>query len=332
MEDKPKVLLTRSLPSEGINILQQHFNLELNPNDEVMSHDMIRKRILDKDGLACLLTDRIDATIIENAPKLKIIANYAVGYNNIDVATATARRIPVTNTPDVLTETTADLTFALVLSVARRIVEADKFLRAGKFKGWEPELMLGSDVYGKTLGIVGFGRIGRAVARRAQGFNMTVLYTDSEQLPATIERECNVQYRTLEGLLSEADYISLHTPLDETTYHLISEKEFRMMKESAYLINVARGPIVDEHALLDALSNGEITGCALDVFENEPDVTQALLSAPNTVLVPHIGSASVEARTKMAVMVAQNLIAVLVKGSTPVNVVNPEIYTIRSDS
>ncbi|UCD20269.1 MAG: D-glycerate dehydrogenase, partial [candidate division WOR-3 bacterium] len=198
-----------------MSMLRQHFDLEFNPNDEDMPHDKIRERILDKDGLACLLTDRIDAPIIGNAPKLKIIANYAVGYNNIDVAAATSRKIPVTNTPDVLTETTADLTFALLLSVARRIVEADKFLRAGKFKGWEPELLLGSDVYGKTLGIVGFGRIGRAVARRALGFNMTILYTDSEQLPVTIERECNVQYRTLEGLLSEADYISLHTPLDE---------------------------------------------------------------------------------------------------------------------
>ncbi len=331
MEDKPKVLLTRRLPSAGMSILREHFNLELNPNDEVMPHDVIRKRIIDKDGLASLLTDRIDASIIENAPKLKIIANYAVGYNNIDVAAATARRIPVTNTPDVLTETTADLTLALLLSVARRIVEADKFLRAGKFRGWEPELLLGSDVYGKSLGIVGFGRIGRAVARRALGFNMTVLYTDSEQLPAIIERECNVQYRTLEGLLKEADYISLHTPLDETTYRLISVKEFKMMKQSAYLINVARGPIVDEQALVDALSNGEIAGCALDVFENEPEVTHALLRAPNTVLVPHIGSASVEARAEMAMMVAQNLIAVLVKGGMPANVVNPEIYT-RSSS
>jgi glyoxylate reductase len=327
MGPKRKVLLTRRLPVSGMGLLQQNFDLEVNPDDEVMPKNLIHRRVLDKDGLACLLTDSIDAGIIQNAPHLKVIANYAVGYNNIDVAEATRRKIAVTNTPDVLTETTADLTMVLLGSVARRIVEADRYMRAGRFKGWAPELLLGSDIHGKVLGIIGFGRIGRAVARRARGFNVAVLYHDPERLPVSIEKEYSAQYRPLDGLLKEADYVSLHAPLDETTLHLISEKEFKMMKRTAFLINVSRGPIVDEKALIMALEQGEIAGCALDVYEREPEVTRALLRAQNTVLVPHIGSASVEARAKMAMMVAQNLVAVLVEGVRPPNVVNPDIYT-----
>jgi glyoxylate reductase len=199
-------------------------------------------------------------------------------------------------------------------------------LRAGKFKGWAPELLLGSDIHGKVLGIIGFGRIGRAVARRAEGYNMAVLYHDPQRLSMNIEKEYSVQYRPLDELLKEADYVSLHAPLEATTRHLISEKEFKMMKRTAFLINVSRGPIVDEKALILALEQGEIAGCALDVYESEPEVTRSLLKVQNTVLVPHIGSASVEARAKMAVMVAQNLIAVLVDGMRPPNVVNPNIY------
>jgi glyoxylate reductase len=326
MKDKPKVLLTRRLPSAGMGLLQQNFDLEVNPHDDVMPKDQIHERIFDKDGLACLLTDSIDVSIIQNAPHLKVIANYAVGYNNVDVTEATRRKIPVTNTPDVLTETTADLTMVLLGSIARRIVEADRYLRAGKFKGWAPELLLGSDIHGKVLGIIGFGRIGRAVARRAEGYNMAVLYHDPQRLSMNIEKEYSVQYRPLDELLKEADYVSLHAPLEATTRHLISEKEFKMMKRTAFLINVSRGPIVDEKALILALEQGEIAGCALDVYESEPEVTRSLLKVQNTVLVPHIGSASVEARAKMAVMVAQNLIAVLVDGMRPPNVVNPNIY------
>jgi len=326
MNVKPKILLTRVLPQQGMHVLREHFDLETNPDDRVMPGAQVKSRIQDKEGLACLLTDNIDADIIDNAPHLKVIANYAVGFDNIDVSAATKRKIPVTNTPDVLTEATADLTMGLLVSVARRIVEADAFLRAGGFKGWAPELLAGSDVYGKVLGIIGFGRIGRAVARRAQGFNMTVIYSDAARLPGKIEEEYGVQYRALGELLKEADYVSLHAPLNERTHHLISESEFRMMKRSAYLINVARGPIIDEKALARALEAGEIAGCALDVYENEPEVGPGLLNAPNTVLVPHIGSASIEARTKMALMVAQNLIAVLVGGVRPPNVVNPVIY------
>jgi len=327
MNVKPKILLTRVLPQQGMRVLREHFDLETNPDDRVMPGVQVKSRIQDKEGLACLLTDNIDADIIDNAPHLKVIANYAVGFDNIDVSAATKRKIPVTNTPDVLTETTADLTMGLLVSVARRIVEADRFLRAGGFKGWAPELLAGSDVYGKVLGIIGFGRIGRAVARRVEGFNMTVIYNDAARLPAKIEEEYGVQYRALGELLKEADYVSLHVPLNEGTHHFISEREFRMMKKNAYLINVARGPIIDEKALVRALEAGEIAGCALDVYENEPEVGPGLLNAPNTVLVPHIGSASIEARTKMAMVVAQNLIAVLVEGVRPPNVVNPVIYT-----
>ena len=323
---RPKVLLTRLLPKPGIALLKKHFELEINPEDKIMPKQKIIEKINDKDGLICLLTDTIDADVINAGGNLKIIANYAVGYNNIDVEEATRRKIPVTNTPGILTETTADLTFALILSVARRIVEGDKFLREGKFKGWAPMLLLGSDVYNKTLGIIGFGRIGRAVAKRARGFNMRIIYFEPKRLSLDIEDEYGAAYKNLNDLLREADYISIHTSLTESTHHLISEKEFSLMKKTVYLINAARGLVVDEKALLKALKNKMIAGCALDVFEKEPAIEKELLNMPNTVLVPHIGSASIETRTKMAMMIAENVIEVLVKNDRPTNVINPEIY------
>jgi len=323
---RPKVLLTRLLPKPGIALLKKHFELEINPEDKIMPKQKIIEKINDKDGLICLLTDTIDADVINAGGNLKIIANYAVGYNNIDVEEATRRKIPVTNTPGILTETTADLTFALILSVARKIVEGDKFLREGKFKGWAPMLLLGSDVYNKTLGIIGFGRIGRAVAKRARGFNMRIIYFEPKRLSLDIEDEYGAAYKNLNDLLREADYISIHTSLTESTHHLISEKEFSLMKKTVYLINAARGLVVDEKALLKALKNKMIAGCALDVFEKEPAIEKELLNMPNTVLVPHIGSASIETRTKMAMMIAENVIEVLVKNDRPTNVINPEIY------
>jgi glyoxylate reductase len=326
MNDRPKVLVTRMLPEPGMNLLKKHFRIRVNPEDRVMSREMLKQEIADKDGIVCLLTDTIDAEIISGAERLKIIASYAVGYNNIDLAEASKRRIPVTNTPDVLTEATADLTIGVLISIARRIVEADRYLRAGKFKGWAPELLLGCDVHGKKLGIIGIGRIGRAVAERAHGFGMEVFYYDVQRLPSEDEDRLGVHYQDFKGLLTESDFLTVHAPLNKETEHLISAKEFKMMKATAYLINVARGPIVDEKALVVALENKEIAGCALDVYENEPDVTPELLNMPNTVLVPHIGSASVEARNKMAVMVADNTIAVLVDNKRPPNIVNPEIY------
>lgn len=326
MVKKPKVLLTRLLPQPGINLLKKYFELKINPEDNIMSKEKIIEKIKDKHGLICLLTDKIDAEIMDAGRKLKTIANYAVGFNNIDIDEATKRNIPVTNTPGVLTETTADLVFALILSTARRIVEADRFLRGGKFKGWAPTLLLGNDVYNKTLGIIGFGKIGRAVAQRAKGFHMKIIYYEPVRLSHDIEKKYSAEYKSFDDLLKESDFITIHTPLAESTHHLISEKEFSLMKKTAYLINAARGPIVDEKALVEALKKRKIAGCALDVFEREPDVEKELITIPNTILVPHIGSASIETRTKMALIVAENVIAVLVNKTRPPNIVNPEIY------
>lgn len=309
-----------------MDLLKRHFDLDVNYEDQVMPREALKEKIWDKDGLVCLLTDNIDAAIIARALRLKIVANYAVGFNNIDLVEASKRKIPVTNTPDVLTEATADLTFGLLISISRRIVEADHFLRAGKFKGWAPELLLGADVHKKTLGIIGLGRIGRAVVRRARGFNMRIIYYDNERLPVDGEKELGVQYCTLTDLLRDADYVSIHAPLSERTHHLLSTNEFELMKETAYLINAARGPIVDEKALVRAMKDKKIAGCALDVYENEPRVESELIGMNNVILVPHIGSASVETRTKMALMVAENIIAVLVRKERPPNVVNMQIY------
>ncbi len=318
-----KIFITRRLPEEGLRLLKEH-ELEIYEGDAPPSKEEIIEGVKDKDALICLLTDKIDAEVMDSAPNLKIIANYAVGIDNIDVEEATKRGILVTNTPGVLTETVADLAWALLMAIARRIVEGDKFMREGKFKGWAPLLMLGSDVYGKTIGIIGAGRIGSAVARRAKGFNMRILYY-SRKRNEKLEEECNAKYVDLETLLKEADFVSLHTPLTEETYHMIGEKELKMMKPTAYLINTARGKCVDEDALVKALKEGWIKGAALDVFENEPAIHPELKKLDNVVLTPHIGSASYETRSKMAVMVAKNVIAAL-EGKLPPNCVNPEAY------
>jgi len=318
-----KIFITRRLPEEGLRLLKEH-ELEIYEGDAPPSKEEIIEGVKDKDALICLLTDKIDAEVMDSAPNLKIIANYAVGIDNIDVEEATKRGILVTNTPGVLTETVADLAWALLMAIARRIVEGDKFMKEGKFKGWAPLLMLGSDVYGKTIGIIGAGRIGSAVARRAKGFNMRILYY-SRKRNEKLEEECNAKYVDLETLLKEADFVSLHTPLTEETYHMIGEKGLKMMKPTAYLINTARGKCVDENALVKALKEGWIKGAALDVFENEPAIHPELKKLDNVVLTPHIGSASYETRSKMAVMVAKNVIAAL-EGKLPPNCVNPEAY------
>ncbi|MBC7217004.1 MAG: D-glycerate dehydrogenase [Candidatus Caldatribacterium sp.] len=322
---RPNVFVTRRIPEEGLRIVAEYCEMEVSDFDGVLPKEILLEKVRGRDGILCLLTDTIDREVMEAAgPNLKVIANYAVGYNNIDVEEATRRGIMVTNTPGVLTETTADLAWALLMSIARRIVEADKFVRAGKFRGWEPMLFLGTDVYGATLGIVGFGRIGQAVARRAQGFNMRVLYYDLVRAPFHVERELKAEFRSLPELLQEADFVSIHVPLTRDTYHLIGEKELQMMKREAYLINTARGPIVDEKALVRALKEGWIRGAALDVFENEPKVEPELLELDNVVLAPHIGSASYATRTRMAVMAAENLVRAL-QGEVPPNLVNPEV-------
>ncbi len=323
---KYSVFLTRKIPQKAIDYILSHdIDLEMNQENRVLNKEEIMKGVKGKDALICLLTDTIDAEIMDYAGKqLKVITNYAVGYNNIDVEAATKRMIPVTNTPGVLTETTADLTMALLLSIARRIVESDKFTREGKFKGWGPLLHLGGDVFGKTLGIVGAGRIGSAIAERAaKGFHMKILYNDTNH-NSEFEKNYNAKYVTLNELLKNSDFVTLHVPLTEEPKHLISGKELALMKESAYLINTSRGPVIDEKALVKCLQEKKIAGAALDVYENEPALTEGLNDLDNVIITAHIGSASIDTRTKMGMIAAENLLAVL-NGKIPPNCVNPEI-------
>ena len=270
--------------------------------------------VKDMDALLCLLTDRIDKELLEAAPRLKCVSNLAVGFNNIDLEYARSRNIAVCNTPGVLTETTADLTWALLLACARRVVEADNYARSGSFEGWEPLLMLGVDVFSKTLGIIGMGRIGSAVARRAEGFGMKVLWFDPQVDPKTVSDK--YERADLRHLCSSSDFISIHVPLTPDTHHLVNSELLSLMRPTAVLINTARGPIVDEEALIKALRDKKIAAAGLDVFENEPEIPAELLELENAVLLPHIGSASIETRTKMALMAAENAIAVI-QGTEP---------------
>lgn len=319
---KPKVFVTRLIAEKALELIKSECQMEINPEDRALTKQEIINGVQGKDGLLCLLTDTIDAEIMDASPKLKIIANMAVGFNNIDVKAATERKIAVTNTPGVLTETTADLAWALIMATARRIAEADKFTREGKFNGWGPMMMLGADVHGKILGIIGFGRIGKAVAKRALGFDMHIIYYDTQEVNAEIIPGRKALYLPLSLVISHADFISIHVPLTKETHHFIGEKEFRLMKETAYLINTSRGPIVDEKALVKTLKEKKIAGAGLDVYEEEPKIHPELLKLDNAILLPHIGSASVETRTKMAIMAAENLLASL-KGQTPPNIINP---------
>ncbi|HNQ43481.1 MAG TPA: D-glycerate dehydrogenase [Candidatus Cloacimonadota bacterium] len=317
---KPKLFLTRLIPQPGIDLLEEVFELNCNTEDRALTKKELLAGVKDADALLCLLTDSIDADVIDAGPSLKVISNYAVGYNNIDVAYATGRGIKVCNTPGVLTETTADLTWALILAAARRIPESDTFTRAGNFRGWEPMLMLGQDVFGKTLGILGMGRIGQAVSRRAVGFGMKISYYSPETDPSALHFEA--QKVDFDTLLQSSDVLSLHAPLTPETRHIIGKAELQKMKSSAILINTARGPLVDEIALIDALREGQIFAAGLDVYEQEPDFPMAMLELKNLVLLPHIGSASIETRTKMAILAAQNAIAVI-RGEQPPALVNP---------
>jgi glyoxylate reductase len=322
---KPRIFVTRRIPQEGLEILKRCCQVEVSDYDGVIPRSLLLEKVKDTDGLLVLLTDMIDKKVIVAAgKKLRVISNYAVGYNNIDVVEATKRGIMVTNTPGVLTETTADLAWALLMCIGRRIVEGDKLVRAGKFRGWEPMLLLGTDIHESTLGLIGFGRIGQAMARRAKGFNLKVIYYDREPVPPIIEKELGASYVSFDELLRKSDFISVHVPLTEETFHLIGQEEFSMMKKESYLINTARGPIIDEKALVKALKGGVIRGAALDVFENEPAIEQELMNLNNVVIVPHIGSASYRTRTKMAIMAAKNLISAL-KGERPEFLVNPEV-------
>ena len=319
-----KVFVSRKIPEAALELLGKSYQFELNERDVQLSKKQLIRRIADKDGLVCLLTDRIDREIFESNPNLKVVSNVAVGFDNIDVKAATAKKIMVTNTPGVLTETTADLTWALLLASARRICEAERFTRAGKFKGWGIMMMLGNDVYGKTLGICGLGRIGRAVAKRSLGFGMRILYTDIARAEESAERELKATYVDKDTLLRESDFVTLHMPLLPETRHYISTRELNLMKKTVHLINTSRGPVVDEKSLATALKNKTIAGAALDVYEEEPKFNPALLKSENMVLMPHIGSASVETRTKMATMAVENCVAAL-SGKKPPNLVNPEV-------
>jgi glyoxylate reductase len=318
-----RIFVTRKIPQAGLDILQRNFEVDIYEGDSPISRKELLERAQDCDGLLPLLTDIIDSEVMD-VTGVKAIANYAVGYDNIDIKAATDRKIPITNTPGVLTDATADLTFALILAVSRRIVEADKYLREGRWKGWDPMLLLGGDFKGKTLGIVGLGRIGQAVAKRAKGFGMNIIYADKEQC-LEAESELGIQCVQFSELLKESDYITLHIPHNQETHHLLGLKEFEQMKPSAYVINTSRGKVINEEDLILALSNKIIKGAGLDVFYNEPEINPELIELDNVVIVPHIGSASLETRTNMAIIAAKNLVAAL-KGEVPKNIVNPEIY------
>jgi len=318
------IYVTRAIPKPGLDLLAEACaRVEVNPHDRVLARDELLAAVRGRDGVLCLLTDTIDAEVLDAARGCKIFANYAVGYNNIDVVAATARGIAVTNTPGVLTDATADLTWALLFAAARRIPEGDRFTREGKFTGWSPMLLLGGDISGRTLGIVGAGRIGTAVALRSRGFRMRVLYFDKAQ-NEPLEQAVGAQRVGLDTLLREADFVCLHVNLDESTRHLIGARELALMKPTAYLVNTSRGPVIDEAALVDALREKRIAGAGLDVFENEPELAPGLAELDNAVLLPHLGSATVATRTRMATLAATNLVARL-RGERPPNIVNPEV-------
>jgi lactate dehydrogenase-like 2-hydroxyacid dehydrogenase len=322
-----KVYITRKIPEAGINKLKEKgYEVDINPEDKVLSKKELIKALKKKqyDAVLCLLVDKIDKEVLGAAPTVKIFANYAVGFDNIDIKAAQEKKVFITNTPDVLTETVAEHTFALMLAVSHRVAEADKFTKIGKFKGWQPMLLLGSDLSHKTLGIIGLGRIGSRVAYHAvRGFDMRVLYYDVKR-DENFEREFGAEYKNnVDDVLREADFVSLHVPLLESTRHLINRQRLLIMKPSAYLINTSRGPVIDEKALVEALKNKIIKGAALDVFENEPELAPGLAKLDNVILTPHIASATEQTRSKMSELAAANIIEAL-EGRTPPNLVKSE--------
>jgi glyoxylate reductase len=315
------VVVTRAVPREALELLAAHAHVDANEADRGYTPAELISHVRAADAMISLLTDRIDDAILSGAPKLKVVANVAVGYDNIDVAAATRRGVVVTNTPGVLTDATADFAWALCLAVVRNVVPADRFVREGRFHEWMMMEFHGGELAGRTLGIAGFGRIGQAVARRGRGFGMHVIYANPRRVAQAIEAETGAHFVDKETLLASSDVLSLHVPLVPATRHYLSDVEFGLMKRSAYVINTARGPVIDEVALARALSAGVIRGAGIDVFEREPAIDPGLLAAPNTVLAPHIGSATTETRTKMALMAAENVIAVLA-GRPPPNPVH----------
>ncbi len=325
---KPAILSTRPLFPAARTILDEHFNVDYwKPPERIPREDLL-KRVADKDGLVCLLTEKVDDELLAVAPKLRIASTVSVGYDNIDVAACTKHKVVATNTPGVLDDTTADFAWTLLMAIARRLLEGDAWMRSGTWPGWDLDQLVGGDIWGKTLGVLGFGRIGRGVARRSRGFEMRVLYSDAVRASADVEKELNAEFVDRDRLFRESDFISVHVPLLPDTRHLISKDNLEKMKRTAFLVNTSRGPVVDEAALAEALENKTIAGAALDVFEHEPKVNPALLMRKDVILTPHIASASVETRTKMAVMAANNVVA-LFEGRRPPNALNADALGMK---
>jgi glyoxylate reductase len=323
----PKIFVTQPIPEQALARLRAVGDVDLNPDStHIVTKPELIAALKRNDYLFCLLHDRIDAEVIDANPNLKVIASMAITPSGVDVAAATARRIPVTAVPPIVTETTADLHWAILLAVARRVVEGDRALRSGIFPGSQSMHFVGGEVNGKTLGIVGLGAIGEAVARRAKGFGMRILYTKRRRLEQPREDALGVEYRSLDDLLRESDFVSINAALSPETIHLIGERELSLMRPSAYLVNTARGPIVDEKALMRALEERRIAGAALDVYEREPLVERGLINLPNVVLTPHLGSAALDTRARTSNAVVDNIVAVI-EGRRPANIFNPEIYS-----
>jgi glyoxylate reductase len=321
------VYVTRRIPDAGLDVIRRACGgFEMNPHDRSLTRDELLMAVRGRDGVLCTLADRVDDELMNVAgSQCKVFANCAVGFDNVDLPAATRRGVLITNTPGVLTDTTADLAWALLFAVARRIAESDRFFRSGRWAGWGPMQFLGRDIYGSTLGVIGAGRIGMAVASRSVGFNMRVLYADSQEKPELMR--IGARRVALDDLLRESDFVTIHVPLDDSTRHLIGARELSLMKPTAYLINTARGPIVDEAALVAALKEQRIAGAALDVYENEPYPAPGLTELENVVCIPHLGSATVATRSRMATMAAENLVAALC-GERPPNLVNPEAFNV----
>jgi glyoxylate reductase len=328
VSDKPKIFITRNIPDQPLQRAKELFDVEQWEDDWNIPRDELLKRVAGKDGLMTLLTEKVDGELLDAAgPQLKIVANFAVGFDNIDVPACTERGVLASNTPEVLSETTADLAFALLVSAGRRIAEGDRFLRAKTPWVWGPLMMQGQDIWGSTLGIVGFGRIGQAVARRGKfGFNQKIVYYDVRRASSEVEAELGAEFREFDALLAEADFLSVHVALTPETRHLFSTEQFKKMKNTSVIVNTARGPVIDEAALAAALQTGEIFAAGIDVFEKEPEVNEELLKCENAVIIPHLGSASYGTRIAMGELATDNLEAVLLENRPGPTLLNPEVF------
>ncbi len=325
MPDKPRIFLTRELPPESMQLLRDRCVLTVNPDDRVLTKKEILAGVESADGLLCLLNDTIDEEVIGANPNLRVIANFAVGFNNIDIGAASRRKLPVTNTPGVLTDTTADMAWALIFAAGRRVAEGDRFVRDRSWNGWGPLQFLGSDISGSTLGLIGMGRIAKAMVRRSRGFEMNVVYWNRTRLDETEERELGLTYLPMDDVFAHSDYVSIHVALNDQTRHLVGAKQFDRMKPTAFIVNTSRGAILDEKSLVRSLQSNQIAGAGLDVYENEPELESELYDLENAVLAPHLGSATIGTRTKMGNMAAENCLAACA-GERPPNLVNPEVY------